>query len=273
MDVLRAVVLGIVEGLTEFLPVSSTGHMILVERLLGIPSGDPFWSGVFDIFIQIGAILAVVVYFWRRLWRLSRHAADRPIREHILFKLFIAFLPAAIIGKLAGDFIEARLKFPVPVAIAMIVGGVGILVIERRSIRPKVADAGSITLTQALLVGIAQCAALWPGMSRSAATIMGGLLVGLSTAAAAEFSFFLAIPTLIAAGGYSLLKHIDEVHRQQAFLLCVGFFVSYVVAWIVVAAFMRYIQTHKFGPFAIYRIAVGVLVLVLLRWLPPQTGG
>ncbi len=265
-DTVRAIVLGIVEGLTEFLPISSTGHMVLVEPLLGIQGGDPFWNA-FDIFIQIGAILAVILYFWRRLWRLTFHPAEQPIHQHFLVKLFIAFLPAAVLGKLAGDFIEGYLKFPLPVALALIVGGIGILLIERVSTRPKVSDAGTITLTQAFLIGVAQCAALWPGMSRAAATIMGGLLVGLSTAAAAEFSFFLAIPTLVAAGGYSLLKHRHDIHGEGALLLGIGFFVSFVVALLVVAAFMRYIQTHKFRPFAIYRIVLGLVVLAVMNRL------
>jgi len=270
-DVLRAIVLGIVEGLTEFLPISSTGHMILVEPLLGITPKDPswaFWSGVFDIFIQVGAICAVVIFFWRRLWRLAVHPAGAPIQDHILVKLFIAFLPAAVIGKLAGDFVEAHLKAPFYVACALIVGGIGILLIEWRFSRPIFTDAARLPLSLAFVVGVAQCLALWPGISRSAATIMGGLVIGLSAAAAAEFSFFLAIPTMFAAGGYSLLKHRHEVHAEQALLLAVGFVVSFAVAWIVIAAFMRYIQTHKFRPFAMYRIALGVVVLGMLRWLP-----
>jgi len=263
-DVLRAVVLGIVEGLTEFLPISSTGHMILVEPLLGIPGGHPFWSGTFDIFIQVGAILAVVVYFRRRLWRLGGSSEGTPPHRHLFVRLFVAFVPAALLGLLAGDFIEERLKFPLPVAVAMLTGGAGILVIERVCRRPRVFDAARITFGQALLVGVAQCLSLWPGMSRSASTIMGGLAVGLSTAAAAEFSFFLAIPTMLAAGGYSLIKHLDEVHRGEVVLLGVGFLVSFVVAWVVVAAFMRYIQTHRFTPFAVYRIAAGLVVLSLV---------
>jgi len=266
-DVVRAIVLGIVEGLTEFLPISSTGHMILVEPLLGIPSGDPFWSGVFDIFIQIGAILAVMIYFCRRLWKLMAHPGNKPIYEHLLVKLFVAFLPAAVVGLLFHKQIEDYLKHPLPVAIALIVGGVLIFVIERYCTRPWIRDAGDISLWHALFIGVAQCVALFPGMSRSAATIMGALLVGLSTAAAAEFSFFLAIPTLTAAGLFSLLKRLDEVHSEQGFLLTVGFGVSFITAWIVVAAFMKFIQSHKFTSFAIYRIVLGVIVIASLKWL------
>lgn len=265
-DVVRAIILGIVEGLTEFLPVSSTGHMILVEPLLRIPPEDSFWSA-FVIFIQIGAILAVVVYFWRRLWRLTFPASKTPLREHLIVKLVVAFLPAAVLGKLAGDFIEARLEHPLPVAVALIAGGAAILLIERFFTRPTVTDAAAITLRQAFWIGCAQCVAMWPGVSRSAATIMGGLVIGLSTAAAAEFSFFLAIPTMFAAGFYKVYRHRHDIHDDQMQLLAIGFVVSFVVAWVVVAAFMRYIQTHTFRPFAYYRIALGLAVIALLGQL------
>jgi undecaprenyl-diphosphatase len=266
-DTWRAVILGIVEGLTEFLPVSSTGHLVLVQPLLDLQSGDEFWSGAFNIFIQIGAILAVIIYFWRRLWRLAAHPGGRPLRDHILVKLFVAFLPAAVTGLLFHRYIEDHLEFPLPVAGALIAGGVAILLIERRRTRPTVLDAGDITLAQAFLIGVAQCAALFPGVSRAAATIMGGLLVGLSTAAAAEFSFFLAIPTLTAAGMFALLKHLDRIHHQEGFLLTVGFGVSFVTAWVVVAAFMRFIRTHRFTAFAVYRIILGIVVIALCNRL------
>ncbi|HOW71801.1 MAG TPA: undecaprenyl-diphosphate phosphatase [Phycisphaerae bacterium] len=286
IDVLRAVVLGVVEGLTEFLPVSSTGHMILVEPLLGIPEKDPFWSGTFDVFIQIGAILAVAALFWTRLWKLTFEQADalrrrhapvalslaRPgpllgllkafIQEHILGKILVAFLPAVIIGKLTADFIEAHMKTTFVVACALVVGGVAILLIEYLVRDSKVTDAASVTLTTAFLIGVAQCLAMvFPGTSRSAATIMGALLLGLSSSAAAEFSFFLAIPTMFAAGGYSLLKHINEIDSSRLVTLAVGFVVSFIVAWLVVKVFMRFIQTHRFTSFAIYRIILGIVVL------------
>ncbi|HOB75333.1 MAG TPA: undecaprenyl-diphosphate phosphatase [Phycisphaerae bacterium] len=294
-DAFRAVILGIVEGLTEFLPVSSTGHMILVEPLLGIKEGDPFWSGTFDIFIQIGAILAVLLYFWRRLYGLvvptgarryyvgggsknTLFPAGKVIeypsvkeggtgarwQDHILFKLFVAFLPAAVVGLLADDFIESHLKTPVVVAGALIVGGIAILLIELFMRRPKYTDAAAIPLRVAFLIGVAQCLSMIPGTSRSAATIMGALVLGLSAPAAAEFSFFLAIPTMFAAGGYSLLKHLDEIERQQFAVLGLGFSVAFVVALVVVAGFMRFIQTHRFTSFAIYRIILGFIVLAVI---------
>ncbi len=301
-DPLRAVILGIVEGITEFLPISSTGHMILAAQWLGIAEGDPFWSGTFDIFIQIGAILAVVVYFWRRLLGLvmirpgptptehpvqdaavdppttasdgaavatmpyvARQVRAAPWYEHILVKLFVAFLPAAVVGLAASDLIERYLKNSAVVAWALILGGVAIVIIEKTMGGRRYADAGTIPLRVALLIGVAQCLSMVPGTSRSAATIMGALLLGLTHAAAAEFSFFLAIPTMFAAGGYSLLKHLHEIRPEQFSLLGLGFFVAFVVALLVVAAFMRFIQTHKFTSFAIYRIVLGGVVLLAIR--------
>ncbi len=294
-DTLRAIILGIVEGLTEFIPVSSTGHMILVEPLLGIKEGDPFWTGTFDIFIQIGAILAVLLYFWRRLYRLvvrpagKRYYVGKSARQsiypggtvleyasikdegaasswqdHILLKLFVAFLPAAFVGALAGDHIEKHLKTPAVVAGALVAGGIAIILIELFVRRSRYTDAAAIPLRVAFLIGVAQCLALIPGTSRSAATIMGAMVLGLSAPAAAEFSFFLAIPTMFAAGGYSLLKHLDEIRPEQFAVLGLGFAVAFVVALLVVAAFMRFIQTHRFTSFAVYRIALGAAVLALL---------
>lgn len=271
-DIWRTIILSIVEGLTEFLPVSSTGHMILVEPLLGIREGSmepariQFWKELFDIFIQTGAILAVVLYFWRKLWRLTFHSPSPTWREHILFKLFVAFLPAAIIGLLAGNWITENLKNPPVVAAALIVGGVAILVIERVVRVPRYQTAGGVPLRTAFIIGCIQCLAMIPGTSRSGATIMGALAMGLTPAAAAEFSFFLSIPTMFAAGGYSLFKHRHELAADQFALLGLGFVVSFVVALLVIAAFMRYIQTHKFAPFAVYRIMIGGVVLAAMFW-------
>ncbi len=273
-DSLRAIILGIVEGLTEFLPISSTGHMILVEPLLGIkkalmdPSRVRFWKEVFDIFIQVGAIAAVMLYFWRKLWRLTFKAGTTVWQEHILVKLLIAFLPAAIVGKLAGDWITENLKTPPVVSGALIVGGILIIAIERRVRHPRFMVAAEIPLLTAFLIGVAQCFGMIPGTSRSAATIMGALLLGLSPMAAAEFSFFLAIPTMFAAGFYSLYKFRHDVHADQMALLGLGFAVAFVVALLVVAGFMRYIQTHKFTPFAHYRFVLGAIVIACIIFWP-----
>ncbi len=266
-DIFRAVILGIVEGLTEFLPVSSTGHMILVMPLLGLDESDPsfrFWNGAFDIFIQLGAILAVLIYFWQRLWRLTFRPAGTRWHEHILVKLLAAFLPAAVIGLLAGDFIEEQLKNPRVTACALVVGGIAILLIEYFVRHPRITDAAAISLRLAFAIGLIQCLAMIPGTSRSGATIMGALALGLAPAAAAEFSFFLAIPTMFAAGGYSLLKHLNDIKGEQWTLLAVGFVVAFAVAWVVVAGFMRFIQSHKFTSFAVYRIILGIVVLAFI---------
>jgi len=263
-DTVRAVILGVVEGLTEFLPISSTGHMILVMPWIGISEHDPFWNGVFNFFIQIGAILAVVIYFWRRLWRLTFHPAGKAWHGHILFKLFVALVPAGVLGFLFDDFMKQKLMNPRVVASALVAGGIAIMVIERMIRHPKVTDAGAITLQTALLIGLIQCLAMIPGTSRSGATIMGALLLGLTAAAAAEFSFFLAIPTLLGAGLLSLVKGLQDIQPGQGLPLVVGFVVAFIVAWIVVAAFMRFIQTHKFTSFAIYRIILGGIILALI---------
>jgi len=263
-DIFRAIILGIVQGLTEFLPVSSTGHMILTMPLLGIHEGDSafrFWNGAFDIFIQLGSILAVLIYCWRRLWRLTLDPAGMPWHGHFVTKLLVAFLPAAVVGFLGHRFIEEHLKVPSVVACALIVGGILILVIEKMIKTPSIKDAGSVSLPRAVVIGLVQCLSMIPGTSRSGATIMGALSVGMAPAAAAEFSFFLAIPTMFAAGLYSLFKHRQEISAEHVLQLAIGFVVSFVVAWAVVAAFMRFIQTHKFTVFAVYRIVLGIVVL------------
>ena len=260
-DTINAIILGVVEGLTEFLPISSTGHMLLVQPLLGIDQNDMFWTKTFNVFIQLGAILAVLIYFWRRLLKLTLRVEGASWKEHILVKLFVAFLPAAVIGLLIDDWMEEHLFNPVVVACALAVGGIAIIVIEKVVKHPTITDAATISLKFALIIGFAQCLAMIPGTSRSGATIMGALMLGLTPAAAAEFSFFLAIPTMFAASGYSLLKRIDEISADQFVTLGVGFAVAFVVAWGVVAVFMRFIQTHKFTSFAIYRIILGVIVL------------
>ncbi len=270
-DLLRAIILGVVEGLTEFLPVSSTGHMILVMPWIGIDyRADVFWNDVFNFFIQSGAILAVVLYFWRRLWRLTFHPPASGWREHILVKLAVAMLPAAVLGVLLDDFMKAHLMTEPVVAAALILGGAAILAIERFAGPGRHADAGTIPLRVAFLIGLIQCLAMVPGTSRSGATIMGALALGMTPAAAAEFSFFLSIPTLVGASLLSVVK--GDVQPQQVELLAAGFITSFVVAWVVVAAFMRFIRTHRFTGFAIYRILVGAAVLAGMAWSRPAAG-
>lgn len=256
----KTVAMGIVEGLTEFLPVSSTGHMIVLGRMIDFPED---LEKTFDIFIQLGAILAVVIYFRQRLFDWIKTFRPANAMQHPLSLVLVAFLPAAVVGLAIHHWVENHLMTPFNVAIAFIAGGVAIIVIERTHAKPSTATVESMTFKQALAIGCLQCLALWPGVSRSAATIMGALLCGLSLQAAAEFSFFLAIPTMFAASGYSLAKALihHQLSAEHLAQLGIGFGVAFVVALCVVAAFMRYIQRHSFTPFALYRIAAGAAVL------------
>ena len=258
-DLIKAVILGVVEGITEFLPVSSTGHLILAGNMLDFDSGA---GAVFDIFIQLGAILAVAVLFRGRIAASLRDFSSSGWR--LWAGLAIAFLPSAAAGFLFHDAIEARLFNPFCVAVALFVGGVLMLVIERRFGSGPVRDVGEVGFGVAFKVGLAQCLALVPGMSRSACTMMGGMLAGLSVPVAAEFSFLLAIPTMVAASGYALLKNLSSLTPQTALLLAVGFVVSFAVAFLVVDGFLRYLRTRGLAPFAWYRIALAAVVLFLV---------
>jgi len=271
-EIFIAVILGIVEGLTEFLPVSSTGHLILVGSWLNF-TGEK--ANAFQIFIQLGAILAVVGYFRQRLGRVLKALLGKPDAENLsplqpaearrfFIGVILAFIPAAVMGLLFDDAIDAILFKPQPVAAALIIGGVAILLIEQFRPAVKTEVAESISLSQALWIGVAQCAALIPGMSRSASTIMGGLLVGMNHAAAAEFSFFLSIPTLAAASLYKLFKVIDLLSVDDVAVFATGFVVSMIVAWIVIAGFMAFIKRHSFTVFAWYRIIFGFALLLMM---------
>jgi undecaprenyl-diphosphatase len=244
-----ALVLGIVEGLTEFLPVSSTGHLILAGDLLGFdhPSRD-----VFYVAIQTGAMLAVLWEYRARFFRVD---------PQLWRNLAIAFLPAAMLGLAVGGLIKSYLFKPVPVALAFIIGGIIILLVDRGQRSARVNSTQAMTALDALKVGIAQCFALIPGTSRSGATIIGGMLFGLSRKAATEFSFFLAVPTLVAAGAYSLWKERGALSATDLPTFSVGFAVSFVAALLCIRWLIRYVSRHDFVPFAWYRIAFGVVVL------------
>src|ERR1043165_741154 len=248
-DLLRALVLGVVEGLTEFLPISSTGHLILAGELLD--AADERWN-VFNIVIQTGAMLAVVWEYRSRFFKVD---------FRLYRNLVVAFIPAAVLGLLFSKYIKSYLFHAVPVALAFVVGGVIILVVEKRNFQPRVESAQAMTWLDALKVGIAQCFALIPGTSRSGATIIGGMLFGLSRKAATEFSFFLAVPTLVAAGLYDLLKNRALLSAGDAPVFAIGLVVAFISAFVVIRWIIRYVATHDFKPFAWYRIAFGVLVL------------
>jgi undecaprenyl-diphosphatase len=260
-NLLHALILGIVEGLTEFLPVSSTGHLILAGDLLGFRDAR---AGVFFVAIQTGAMLAVV---WE--YRARFFAVDPSLWRNLL----VAFIPAAALGLLLGGFIKAHLFGPVPVALAFIVGGGVILLVDRGNRVARIESTRAMTWRDALKVGIAQCFALIPGTSRSGATIIGGMLFGLSRPAATEFSFFLAVPTLVAAGAYDLWKNRGLFSTDDLGMFAVGLASSFVSAFVVIRWLVRYVATHDFRPFAWYRIAFGVVVLATayagwVEWTP-----
>ena len=258
---LKAALLGLVEGATEFIPVSSTGHLILASDWLGLVDER---AKTFNIFIQLGAILAIVWIYRDRLARAVTDARQDPGSRGFLLNLVVAFLPAALVGVLTHDWIKSRLFKPDVVAIALIVGGIVILLIERWPPRSRVHDVASIPRHLALGVGMAQVLALIPGTSRSGATIMGGYSLGLSRTAATEFSFFLAIPTMLAATTYDLLKSWSVLAVTDIPMFAVGFMVSFVSAVIVVKAFLTYVSNHTFSIFAWYRIALGIVLLFIL---------
>ncbi|MBX3395181.1 MAG: undecaprenyl-diphosphate phosphatase [Phycisphaerae bacterium] len=263
-DLFKAVILGIIEGLTEFVPVSSTGHLVLAMPWLGIDENAPPWKA-FLYFIQIGAILAVLIYFARPLVRELLSKPSRGWTSHMMTKIVIGVIPGGLAGVLLNDYMENLLEWEAPVAVALIVGGVAMWGIESRFRREEGPTVETMTIRQALYVGLAQCVAIVPGTSRSMATIMGGLIVGLPAATAAQFSFYLAIPILFGAGLLRVIKHPEAIVGNHLYVMLVGFFVSFVVAWFVVAGFMRYIQRRSLKPFAIYRILLGVAVLAV--WL------
>lgn len=254
----KALLLGVVEGFTEFLPVSSTGHLILASSLLGF-TGDK--AKLFAIAIQTGAMLAVVWHYRERLWSVLVGLGADPLARRFAFNVFIAFLPAAVLGVLFAGHIKAVLFRPVPVALAFIVGGVVILWVERRQRAWRVDAIDRLTAGDALKLGLAQAVALIPGTSRSGATIIGGMLFGLSRRTATEFSFFLALPTLIGAGVYDTWKYRQLLSVADLPLFGVGLAAAFVSALVCVRWLIRYIASHDFVAFAWYRIAFGLLVL------------
>jgi undecaprenyl-diphosphatase len=269
---IKAAILGLVEGLTEFLPISSTGHLILVSSLLGF-AGEK--EKMFNVAIQTGAMLAVIVYFRVRILQTLRGLTRERSAQGFALQVAVAFIPAAVMGLSVGSWVKAHLFQPVPVAIAFIIGGFVILWVETRQARNphavRVLRMDDMRLSDAFKVGLAQCFALIPGTSRSGATIIGGMIFGLSRKAATEFTFYLAIPTLIAAGAYDSWKHRDLLSMQDLPLFAVGLAMSFASALVCVHWLMRYVASHDFRLFAWYRIGFGLIVLVtawagLVNW-------
>ncbi len=257
IDVFKAVISGAIEGLTEFIPVSSTAHLLLFSRLVDFNSVK---NNLFEIVIQLGAILAVVITYRKKIltifieWRKKTH-------QKFALNLIFAFLPAAIIGAAFHAFIKTLFFSVLSIAIALIVGGVVMIIVDRKERKSRVDNVEKITLRQALMVGFFQCLAMIPGVSRSGATIIGGLLTGLNRKIATEFSFFLSIPTITAATFYDIYKNYSELTFSNLEIIFVGFLASFLSAIFVIKWFIDYVSKHNFIPFAIYRIVLGCVIL------------
>ncbi|MFN3399793.1 MAG: undecaprenyl-diphosphate phosphatase [Ferrovibrio sp.] len=261
IDYLQAAFLGVVEGLTEFIPVSSTGHLILLVDLLGF-EGPP--GKVFEIAIQLGAILAICLVYWPRLWGTLSGLGRDDRANRFTVNVLLGFLPALVIGFFAHGFIKGVLFNPWVVSVALIVGGVVILAIERFVGEGEVESVDDFKFRLSLKIGLLQCLAMIPGVSRSGATIMGARLLGVKPAAAAEFSFFLAVPTMAAATAYDLFKNRDTLTLDGAWLILTGFIVAFLCALLVVRSVIAFINRYGFAPFAWYRIAIGTVMLAVL---------
>lgn len=263
---LKAVIIGIVEGITEFLPISSTGHMIIVGNLINFqaPAYPKEYVDMFEVVIQLGAILAIVVLYWKKIKTSLMNLVPGQWGFKLWLNILVAFLPSAIIGLLLHKTIEAKLFNATTVSLALIVGGVLMIIMENKYRRGnKIRSIDDVNIVQAFKIGCFQCLALWPGMSRSASTIIGAWISGLNTVAAAEFSFFLAIPTMVGASALSLKNGIGSMDGSQVIALVIGFVVSFLVALVVVEKFIKFLQRKPMRIFAIYRIFVGIIILVL----------
>ena len=257
MDILQTILIAIVEGLTEFIPVSSTGHMIITEKLLHIPDND--YTKMFTVAIQLGAILAVVVLYWKKFFDFKNLS--------FYFKLIVCVIPAIILGLLFSKKIDALLESTITVAISLLLGGIVLLFIDKLFKHNTVASEKQITYLQSFTIGIWQCLAMVPGVSRSAASIIGGMQQKLTRSEAAEFSFFLAVPTMLAATGYKLLKHYEEAGgftAEEIKQLAVGNLVAFVVALLAIKFFIGFVKKYGFRIWGIYRIILGVILLVLI---------
>jgi undecaprenyl-diphosphatase len=261
-DILKAVFLGIVEGLTEFLPVSSTGHLLLVQRFFGFDDED--FGKTFAVLIQFGAILALLSIYFVKLWQLAVGFFTDAAARRFVIGVLIAFLPAAVVGALAHDFIKEVLFNVWIVCFTLIVGGAILLWVDGLDLAPRYQDATKFTLPMYFVIGLAQCVSMIPGVSRSGATIVAAMLLGADKRAAAEFSFWLAMPTMFGAFVYDLYKSHGQMSSSGALIIGVGFAVSFISAWIVVKSFLGYVQRHGFAVFAWWRVLVGSLGLIAL---------
>jgi undecaprenyl-diphosphatase len=262
LDVIKAIILGIVEGLTEFLPVSSTGHLLLVQRFLGFADED--FGKTFAILIQFGAILALLSIYFVRLWQLALGFFTNAEARRFVIGILLAFLPAAVVGALAHDFIKSVLFNEWLVCFMLIAGGAVLLWIDMLDLKPRHHDAQKFTLPMYFIIGVVQCVSMVPGVSRSGATIVGAMLLGADRRSAAEFSFWLAMPTMAGAFAYDLYKSHGQMSTDNLLIVAIGFVVSFIAAWIVVKTFLGYVQRHGFALFAWWRVIVGALGLIAL---------
>jgi undecaprenyl-diphosphatase len=261
-DALRAVILGIIEGVTEFLPVSSTGHLLLAERFFNLGEGA-FWNS-FTVLIQLGAILAILAIYFVKLWRVALGMFTNADDRRFVIGVLVAFLPAVIIGLIAGKYIKEFLFNPWVVCFSLIVGGAILLWVDQLDHKPHEHDATKFPLPMYLTIGIAQCLAMIPGVSRSGASIVAAMLLGADKRAAAEFSFFLAIPTMIGAFAYDFYKNRGEMNADHIGIVAIGFVVSFITALVVVKTFLNYVTRNGFTLFAWWRVIVGTLGLIAL---------
>ncbi len=266
LELIKAAFLGIVEGVTEFLPVSSTGHLIIVDHFIHL-AGSPQFVTAFLVVIQLGAILAIVVLFWKTLWPWAVPSAERSRTWQLWLRVIVGVIPAAILGFLLDKFITERLFNPLVVSIALVFYGIMLIIMEyvfKRGDRTRLTDVHKMSLMVAFAIGLFQTLALIPGTSRAAATIIGGMIMGLGRAAAAEFSFFLAVPVMVGASGLTLVKQGLHFTGFEWLLMFVGFVVAFICAMFVVRAFLNFVRKRDFVPFGYYRIALGVVVIVIL---------
>jgi undecaprenyl-diphosphatase len=259
-DLIKAFVLGVVEGLTEFLPVSSTGHLLLIEHFFGFDDED--FGKTFVVLIQLGAILAILSIYFQRLWAIALGALTDEAPRRFIIGVLIAFLPAAIIGALAHSFIKGVLFNVWIVCTMLIIGGGVLLWVDRLKFTPRYHDATEFPLKTCLLIGLCQCVAMIPGVSRSGATIVSAMLLGADKRSAAEFSFYLAMPTMAGAFAYDLMKNWGQMGSSNWLIVAVGFLTSFVAAFIVVKSFLDYVSSHGFALFAWWRIIIGALGLI-----------
>ena len=259
LEIIKAIILGVVEGITEFLPISSTGHLILVNQFV---SFDKDFTVLFDIVIQLGAILAVLVFFIKKLWPFTKDKIKNKETLNIWYKTIVGVLPAILLGALFASFIKEKLFNPWVVAISLFVGGLVILFIENKNKTAKIVSIGDLSYKTAFFIGLIQCFSMIPGVSRSASTIIGGMVLGASRVVATEFSFFLAIPTMFAASAYSLLKYKGILNSSQLLILMIGFIVSFIMALAIVKFLINFVKKHDFKIFGYYRIILGIIIIL-----------